>query len=282
MNKLPKCFNYFFIYLFLPAIIFLVMSYGIKDIMNIHIATDEFGYWTAAANILGYDWSQSASLNEYYSYGYGMILAFLMLFDDPNISYKVALFLNIVFVIISYFELMKIVKNMFTITNIKCALISFSVNLYSGLLFYTKLTLVECLLWLCFCTSVLLMQEYILYEKKIYLVLASLTNIYMLWVHMRTIGIMVALLFSIIFYTIVLKKEYKKIFLVVIIFGIGLVLLLYMKNDLKISQYSGNILSSNDFSGQWNKLKMLFSLEGIKKFALNIVGRIWYLGNSTF
>lgn len=270
------------IYFGFPLIISVVMNYGIKDVMNIHIASDEFGYWTAAANIVKYDWSQCASINEYYSFGYGIILAPLLLLKNPNLTYKIALYLNIFFVILSYFEMIRIVRNLFKITRIKCSLISLSVNLYAGLIFYTKLTLVECLLWFCFCTSILLMQEYLLQGKKRYLVATSLVNIYMLWTHMRTIGIIAALLLSFIVYCIFFRKNLKNFIWIIIIFCLGIFFLFVFKNNLKTSQYSASILSGNELISQFPKLKMLISVEGIKKFLLNIIGRIWYLGISTF
>lgn len=282
--KSKRYFNYFIIYFLFPVIIIFVMHYGMKDIMNIHIASDEFGYWTAAADILGFDWSQCASLNGYYSFGYGIILAPLLLFKSPNLAYKVALYINIVFVVLSYFEVMKVIQNLFTVIKEKiiCAMISFSVNVYAGLLFYTKLTLAECLLWFCFCTSILLLQEYSLKGKNIYLVLASLVNVFMLWTHMRTIAIVAALIFSFTFYCILLKNDIKKFFLIGIILCFGIICLTCFKKVLKIHQYSFSTSTANELSGQIYKLEMLVSYNGIKNLILNIIGRIWYLGNSTF
>lgn len=278
-----KRFNVILIYLIFPIIIFIVMHYGMKEIMNIHIASDEFGYWTAAANIIGYDWSQCASLNEYYSFGYGIVLAPLLLLDNVNLIYKAALYINIIFVIISYFEIIKIVENLFITSKekVEYAFISFSVNVYAGLVFYTKLTLVECLLWVCFCTSILLLQEYILYKKNIYLIMTCLVNIFMLWIHMRTIGIIAALVFSFIIYCILMKKDIREYFWVGMILGFGIIFLFYFKDILENTQYFDSISHANEWSGQINKLKTLISYNGFKNLILNIIGRIWYLGNST-
>ena len=278
LSILKNCMMYFLF----PVIILVTMNYGIKDIMNIHIAADEFGYWTAAANILKYDWSQCASLNEYYSFGYGIILAPLLLFRDPNLTYKAALYMNIFFVIFSYFEMIRIIQNIFRITRSKCSLISLAVNLYAGLIFYTKLTLAECLLWFCFCSSLLLLLEYMLQEKSRYLVATSLVNIFMLWTHMRSIGIIAAMILSFIIYCILLKKKLKNYIWIIIMFCIGIVFLFVFKNILKTSQYSASVLSGNELISQFSKIKMLISIDGIKNLLLNIIGRIWYLGISTF
>lgn len=98
---------------------------------------------------------------------------------------------------------------------------------------------------------------------------------------MRTIGIVVALVFSFIIYCISLKKNIKKHIWIVMILSFGFICLIYFKNMLKIHQYSSSVLGANELSGQISKLRMLVSYEGIRNLILNIIGRIWYLGNST-
>ena len=48
--------------------------YGIFAIIGFSAFPDEFGYWSVAAAILGYDWSSITGLGPYYSYGYSVLL----------------------------------------------------------------------------------------------------------------------------------------------------------------------------------------------------------------
>ena len=102
----------FLLKLILVVLIALISLIDMKDIMTIHIATDEFGYWTAAADFVGFDWSECASLNTYYSFGYGLVLApLLLLIKNPIDVYKLALILNVFFIQLSFLLLCSIFEN---------------------------------------------------------------------------------------------------------------------------------------------------------------------------
>lgn len=284
--KLKYClekYSRFIVYLLFPLLIIIVMGYGMKSIMTIHIASDEFGYWTAAANIMNYDWSYCASWNEYYSFGYGFLLAPLFLIENPNLTYKFALYLNIAFIVGAYYLLVKII---YTFTDKKtlmcCGCIAVVISFYPGLIFYSKLSMVECFLWCAFIGSIYYLQKFIITKKKRYVVVANIINSYAVWVHMRAIGILIALVLCLMIYVMYARKIERKDFLILIIFMVCILGMVHFKTNLKEAQYALSQNTGNELAGQVDKIQSLLSIEGIKQFLFNFVGRIWYLGNTTF
>ncbi|MBQ8927302.1 MAG: hypothetical protein IJ055_03380 [Oscillospiraceae bacterium] len=75
-----------------------VILWNLRGIGMCHQPTifqDEAGYWTHAAILTGHDWSGVSEGLVWYSYGYSLILAVLMLlFDAPAMQYQAALVLN--------------------------------------------------------------------------------------------------------------------------------------------------------------------------------------------
>lgn len=278
-----KKVEYLIVFLAMPILLFFLYHIGIKETMTIHIASDEFGYWTGAANILGYDWSNSASSNGYYSFGYGIVLAPLLLIKNSINSYKIAIYINILFIIFSYFitifweRRIEVGK-----TLVEQAIISFIVNCYAGLFFYTKLTLAECLLWMLFALCVSMVVEYEKKEEKVYFFGSFIIGFIMMYVHMRAIGIIVSLLITyFIYFGMIHKKDLKFFSQIVILLALGFILFKYFKNDLKNNQYILLTTNFNEISGQTHKIVELLQKEGIVRFILNCIGRIWYLGISS-
>ena len=60
--------------LFIIFILLGIYQYGIGKICGFTMVPDEFGYWASAAENVGYDWSEVASLGSYYSFGYSFVL----------------------------------------------------------------------------------------------------------------------------------------------------------------------------------------------------------------
>ena len=50
--------------------VFLPVPVWPAEIVRLSLFPDEFGYWAPAAEMLGWDWSESVSLGSYYSFGY--------------------------------------------------------------------------------------------------------------------------------------------------------------------------------------------------------------------
>ena len=85
-------FRYWLLFILL---IFSTFQFHIYKICGFSIYPDEFGYWASAAQTLGYDWSATAALGSYYSFGYGMILTpILWLFRNGRLAYQAAVAVN--------------------------------------------------------------------------------------------------------------------------------------------------------------------------------------------
>ncbi len=94
---------FFFQYLLLfVVLIFSIYQYSVHRLYGFSVYPDEFGYWASAAQWIGYDWSDVASLGYYYSFGYSLLLApILMLFHDSIKAYRAAVFVNMILQCIS-------------------------------------------------------------------------------------------------------------------------------------------------------------------------------------
>ena len=94
MHKLKQEHIYFILLL---LIIFCVFQYGGRKICGFSLYPDEFGYWASAAKVIGYEWSEVASLGSYYSFGYSLLLApLLKLFREGIAAYRAAIAVNMI------------------------------------------------------------------------------------------------------------------------------------------------------------------------------------------
>lgn len=268
----------------LMIVIALILCIDMKKDMTVHIATDEFGYWVSAANFLGYDWSNCASLNNYYSFGYGLILAPLFLiFENPTTIYKVALGLNVVMILLSFLISYSCFERVLVrISKKQVLLICFVASIYAGNIFYTKLTLTECFLWLLYNVTLWMVQRYCETKKIRFLIIGFTISGFMFMVHMRTLSIACAMFLCLVFIkdNNILKKM-KVLFVIVVLLISFFLLEEYIKESLQSLQYLNNGASANDIQGQTGKMRYLFSIDGIKYFISNFSGRLFYLGYST-
>ena len=111
MQKLKKDH---IVLVFIILIIFSVFQYGIQKIYGFTLYPDEFGYWSSAANAVGYDWSEAASMGSYYSYGYSLILIpILKLFSGGVRAYRAAIAVNMLLMCAGVLLLWKISLKVF-------------------------------------------------------------------------------------------------------------------------------------------------------------------------
>lgn len=273
--------------IFFCIMLAVILSVDLKEKMTIHIATDEFGYWTAAANFLGWDWSNSAALNSYYSFGYSLFLTpLLLLIKNPIITYKAAIALNIVFVEMSFLLLFYIFKLLFSYCNEHIILcLSFLVMCYPANIVNIKFTLSECCLLFIFLVISVLLQKYSLSSNKYILFILFFFGGFIFFIHMRAIGVTVALICSVSTIMLFKCKIRESILNEIRIVGILLIVItagLVIKEQLINVQYQHNNLTSiNDIGGQTQKIEYLLSADGILSFVANFFGRLFYLGYST-
>lgn len=256
------------------------------------ILPDEFGYWAQAAKMAGMDWQEIVSHHSWYSFGYGIfMLPFVKLFSNPIAAYRVVTSMNFLLLGGSTLLLYRILSKLcVTPDKKKTAVVSGAAMLYVSYLTYAHTTMSESLL-----TFLYVLLAYGLYlwftEKKTgSLILVLFTAGYMYTVHMRSVGILLAtvLVGSVFIWNCREKKASTKI-LVTTLLIIGFIIVLLVQNIGKtrlinsVNSESYHMLTrGNDYAGQWDKLKFLFSLKGVWYFFTGLCGKIFYLGCASF
>lgn len=273
-------------YLFVAIVLFCFWAFGIGSTYGFSIFPDEFAYWSYAARVKGYDWSNIVSLAPYYSYGYSLILIpIFALFEDVVTAYRVAVSINFIFLFIGYVALVKTMKRMVSDEKIPVILFSALVILIPCNLFYTQMTLTEVFLVCLYVIVGNLLLRYLENNRLSTLVLLMLTLMYLYTVHMRTVGILISAIVVLFLHT-ASRKEKRWHILVVI----GLALILFIAVDvIKEAAYLGvygginrELVSDNDYSGQLAKIRYIFTGQGFYDFIIHILGKILYLGLATW
>lgn len=263
----------------LGGILFLYYAYGCWNYSQPYMHADEMGYWSHAATLVGYDWSNVLQVTQipWYSYGYSLILAILMFFlKETQFVYIGAVLVNALLIILSYCKLISIL-NKLNATNNKVinTMISFVVMLYPSFYFQSRIAWSEILLYtvvLCVFDNVL---KYFQDSKTSNLVIATVSLAIMYVIHNRTIAIVIA--FSVVLMMFAYKKDRKHL----LIYAVVLVLLLGLYEfgkDWLVAKEFGDIGVSGNSIG--STLSRLFSMplkESIPEFFRTYLGQMWYL-----
>lgn len=247
--------------------------------------TDEFGYWANAAFFIGLDWSEVSSSIPYYAYGYSLWLAPLLAICGSSImAYRASIVLNALFLGIGFLVLYRVGQLLLPeISKMLVMTMAFCVTLYSGNVYISQFSFGECLLWLLMVLTVYFLVNALESSKMCYFVMLCLITSYIFMVHMRTLGISIALLLTIFVYCFSRKGEWRKLFLAAALIVILSAAVLLLKDVIIDFVYSGeNARNTNDFSGQAGKIKDFFSWRGLVSFGENVLGELFYLGSATF
>lgn len=258
---------------------------NIDKLNLIYIIGDEFGYWANAATFAGLDWKEVISCNPYYSYGWSVFLVpILLLTHNPAIMYKMAIGLNAFFLCGSFFLAYNCGKQLFVKFNrtVLC-FICLVITLYSSNIYQAQNTQSEIILYFWFWLLVWLLLKCLKKNKYSHYVVFGCAGVYMYVIHMRNLGVCIAA-GMVILLMFLLKKDVRKKVVPLIVFVIlGFVFATIVKDYLMDNVYINKQMASiNDYSGQVGKLEILMTIRGVKLLIANVVGRIFYLGNSTF
>lgn len=274
-------------YYVITAIILLgIAIYQMAHITGPVMLPDEFGYWANAAQLLGYDWSDVVSLQSYYSYGYSFLLfPFLKFIDSPTIIYKSAVLLNILFVYLHAVYLWKIADSLHSnqrrFNVFFCSMAAF----YPSVLFNMQMTWTESLISLLFILSIWLFIEYERTGKAEYSIGIVVCLNYLYFVHMRTLGILVSGIVTLLFMMLRIQRESgKKIIRIFLILAGSLIAGILLKEWLQSGLYietESELLNTNDYAGQMDKIKVLMTYKGIYYFLISCIGKLFYLGLAT-
>ena len=270
------------IYVLSCVFIVIVCVYDIRRLDYIAVLNDEFGYWGNATAFLGYEWKELISETPYYAWGYSFwLIPIIALFSSSIVWYKLAIGLNIIFLLLSYCLCVKIGNRIFSEIDRKViAIVSLSVILYPSNILYSQSAWSESLLyfltWLG--TYILLLLE----EKFSYKLFLSevLLLTYMYIVHARTMGIIGV---GMIILCLILIKHNKKVYGIIsfiLIFMLGYIINMKIKNIQLIELWSNSKISDMNnvglngktfesyFFRVWGDLRLLFESLGAKLIVL--------------
>ena len=273
--------------LLIVLVIICIYEYGIQKICGFTMYPDEFGYWASAASVVGYNWSETASLGFYYSFGYSLILVpILVIIRDGVMAYRAAVFINMLLMCISVFLFGKIIEKVFPATkNSVKILIGGAAVLYPAWIFYMQMTMVESVLMFVFSLDIYLFYKFMENKKVSAAIALAVVLIFGYCVHMRMIGILISGVL-VCLCRLIGEKGNKKVFF--IWFGIIMLLFeitLYLKNltITTVFSFAGeDVLAVNDYGSQWGKFAEIFTFIGMKKLICGVVGKLYYLGLASF
>ena len=268
-----------------------IVCHGISKSYGFYFPADEFGYWSYAAGLAGYDWSDIASLGSYYSYGYSLILLpVFLIFKDGVIAYRAAMVVNIALLAVCFFIRQKMGRTFYAA----------AVVFYPTWLFYAGTTFAEILLVTLYLTTCMLLLKYLQTDNKRYMALMLAAMFYMYLVHLRAIGVLVSgtavlLLYNIRKYSIrkyIMRNGGRKVRSVLVpaaaaavILAVGLLMGLFIKNywtGMVYGDTADTLKNANDYAGQFEKITYIFSIEGLKNLIISVSGKILYLGLASY
>lgn len=224
-------------------------------------STDEFGYLYHAARFVGWNWD---NLVEYYPfYGAGISIlwlpSFLLFSNNPEFLYQSIVFINAILLAISFWISLKCADNLFPDWNEWIKLFScFCIVFYPSNYFYAREALPETLLYLLFWTMILALIKFIDSYKIKWLLVVSVTSGYMILVHLRTAGLLIALTIFLIYFFLFNKISLSKFVpYLLIITSSGIALILIQQN------YYQNLGGANAANVQNTQISITNMLETI-------------------
>ena len=234
------------------------------------ILPDEFGYWYNAARILKLPWEEAASLGSYYSYGYSaVLLPVLALPLNALVSYRIALLINLIFLIVTLFILRADMGK-------ESALIL----LFPPLLVYALSTMSEALIFLLLVLTLHGLKKFLKDSSFVTGALFILPAFLLYITHNRCLPI-----FALAILLAVEKFSDRKKLPI----GLGLAalfMLLFVLSFLAKSFFTSEInvsetYASTGFMAMIPRIGNLFSVEGAVRFIVSFAGNIFYIVVST-
>lgn len=272
---------------FIILIIIGIFQYGIQKICGFTMYPDEFGYWASAAEAVGYDWREVASLGSYYSFGYSVILApLLMLFEGGIAAYRAAVTVNMVLMCLSAVLLMDVTGRLFPeIVGELRVLVSGIAVLYPAWIFYMQMTLAEAFLMFLFVGIFCLFVSFMQKPGVIRGTALALMIMFIYCVHMRTVSVAIACLVTLALWGLAHPALRKQIFVLAGVVAVAGLAVIVVKRNVVLSVFSGaesEALAVNDYASQIWKIRQILTPTGIWILCKEIIAKIFYLGIAGF
>lgn len=284
MGKIKKEYSFL---IFMILIIVCVFQYGIQKVCGFTMYPDEFGYWASAAEAVGYDWTEVASLGSYYSFGYSILLIpLLKLFAGGVSAYRAAIAVNMILMCVSVFLLWDIICRLFPETGrVSQVLVSGAAVLYPAWIFYMQMTLAEALLMFLFTAVTGLFISFVQKPGAIKAVALGTLLIYTYCVHMRSVGVVIACLITLLLWGWSNPAKRKIVLAAVGVMAAAGLVVVFVKRNVIMSVFSGTdmeTLAINDYSSQIWKVKQILTLHGFSIFVKEVIAKFFYLGMASF
>lgn len=272
------------------VIIFTACLWNIGSLVRVRVVDDGFCYWGIAATMSGYDWRELISASAYYSFGYSLILLPLFWLHRLGLSmviiYRLAIVLNAFLLSGCYLLALYMLKEMFKdIPDGLKRITALFVTLYIGNTAQMDIAWSETfLLFMFWCTVVLLYRAI---KKPSYLNIfgLALTSAWLFTIHMRAIGIVIAVCIVLLGFFISRWKEIDKkyIFYTIALSLIFFLLVIVLKNYVNNNIYLGNATKSvNNVQANVSRVGDFLSIRGIMDLAVSFVGKLFYAGAATY
>ena len=266
------------------VLVFSLSMYCIMGVFGFVAFPDEFGYWSVAGAILGYDWSEITSIGSYYSYGYGVILViFLKLFKGATAAYRAAIILNALLQCISIPILYIILTDLFPTEQKNIRQIAAVISaLYPAWVFYTQTTMAESLLYFLFVFVTYLMLEFLKKPGVLKGIILVIILVCCYFVHMRCIGIIAAGVLTTLIWIISKRKSgiSKKVWLIpiliILMFGASFIIKNAVVGRL-YSNVSDSVLGWNDYSSIPERIVRIMTGKGILYLLFDVAGKLFYM-----
>lgn len=281
--SIPHCQE--LVMILLALVVFCVNLPIIGKCFNPFVFNDEMGYWTHGATIAGKDWTGISGGLAWYSFGYSFMLApVLMISDDPVVSYRTALVLNVLMLTAVYFMYIYIVRYIFPeLDRAKASVLSCCASLYTSYRVNAGIAFSE--LALLFVTTLVAFTLVRALKKPSYLNMGALGALcaYLFMVHNRTIGIIASAVLVVAVAVLLKKISLRHALVFICALGAGFVANSLIKNILVDIQWKGGNAGGNNAGSVFGKLKLAFSsVDNIKRLVSLLASQAFATFASTF
>lgn len=269
------------------SIVFLMCIRHIAEVKNL-IVWDELGYWSNAAFIAGYDWSDIVShFSGYYSYGYSVILAGIVMIcgGTTALAYKLAVLLNGLFITSTMYIAYGVGRFYFGRAKRNLILTAaFAVSMYANNITQSNFAWTECLLiflyWVLVGLFTSLQKRFCLLKCSAIAIIA----VYMYMVHPRTIGIFIAVIITLFLELVMHKETLYKVMIstlaVGLFFGVCYMYRQMIKANVYIAKEDAELTNTVAAAAPWILSK--FNFIGIVEIIKTFLNRFFYWGCTTY
>ena len=273
--------------MFVLGVIFLRVFY-ITKVKGPFVWTDELGYWGHAANLTGNSWAGVMNGLAWYAFGYSLWLVPLFLITDQVLLMsRLAVLLNVIFSVLIFWLAVRVTRRLSDSSDpFFVGAAAFAATSYSALLFQSYITwgetLISLLAW-AILYVMLCLEEKPTQGKSL---LLGLLLGYAYMVHNRMLAVIGAVLVTLLVLVLIKKLPVKYLFGVfltlALVFGIYLVLkqelrsLILTDQELRRLGIETMIGKANTLEDQMQKIKSLFTVQGMSLFLKNLAGQVWH------